>query len=267
MPKDAKGRQLLGRGRTPGSRHADAPGPDDLMSGLRRTPRTTRPRYERGQGGCSSYSRRSGARITARIPARPGHGRWCPGRQGRTCDAAPRSPVSSHLAPQGPCWLRGLSGRRCRGRHVARGSQGGIGAHRPSRRPADRLGIPRLRVAARLGQDCHRSRCGGHRAHIPAAEGTVSEGAGSTHPDRLAILELLGHARHCRCNELDRSRVDVIEESRANAGQVDGPCRSQLRHTAGRQSGHVASGIGGARHLRHQRTRLEIVDQAGHPAR
>jgi len=47
--------------------------------------------------------------------------------------------------------LRGLPGRRCDRRHLARGPPGRPGAGDPGRRAADQLGLARLRTSARLG--------------------------------------------------------------------------------------------------------------------
>ncbi len=91
---------------------------------------------------------------------------------GRVVDRGLPHVPSSRCSPRR---LRGLSGRRCRGRHVARSTPGGIGAHRPSGRPADRMGFPRLRAATRLGPDRHGSRGGRHRADVTTSEGALSE--------------------------------------------------------------------------------------------
>ena len=70
--------------------------------------------------------------------------------------------------------LRGVPGRGCGGRHLLRGASGGARAHRPGWRATHRLGIPGMRIAARLGSDGHRSRGGGNRAHLSAPKRAVS---------------------------------------------------------------------------------------------
>ncbi len=61
--------------------------------------------------------------------------------------------------------------------------------------------------------------------------------------------------------------IDAIEEATPNARKVNGPCGLQFGPAPWSKPRNVAACVGGACRLRHEAPRLEIVHQAGHPAR
>lgn len=60
--------------------------------------------------------------------------------------------------------------------------------------------------------------------------------------------------------------IDAVEEAMPDAGKVNRPRGLQFGHSPRSEPRNVAPCVGGACRLRHEATRLEIVDQTGHPA-
>jgi hypothetical protein len=83
----------------------------------------------------------------------------------------------------------------------------------------------------------------------------------------VRVLEVDGHPGQGLRDSLNGCCIDAVEEATPNASQVNRPCRLQFGHAPRSEPGNVAPCVGGACRLRHKATRLEIVDQAGHPAR
>jgi Isochorismatase family len=81
------------------------------------------------------------------------------------------------------------------------------------------------------------------------------------------VLEVDSHLGQRARDSVNGRRIDRIEEAMPNAREVNAPCGLQLDHPPRSESRDVAPRVGGACRLRHEAPRLEIVHQAGHPAR
>jgi hypothetical protein len=61
--------------------------------------------------------------------------------------------------------------------------------------------------------------------------------------------------------------IDAVEEPTPDAGEVNRPRGLEFGHTPRGEPRNVAPGVGGTCGLSHEAPRLEIVHEAGHPAR
>jgi hypothetical protein len=118
----------------------DRPYPDQLVGGHRL------PSRRRGNG---TEEVSHGGTVDRGVLSLPGSGRPAPG-------------------------LRGLPDRRCRRRDLTGGTPGRARAHCPSGRSANRLGIARLRMTARLGSDRDRLGSCRNRAQFSTSQGALT---------------------------------------------------------------------------------------------
>lgn len=81
------------------------------------------------------------------------------------------------------------------------------------------------------------------------------------------VFETSSHLTQYFRGSLDVARIDVIKEVTANTGEVHRPRQLQFGHAPGSDLRDVATRVRCTRRLRHESTRLKVVDQARHSAR